>query len=241
MKAGTTIIVLDKNDHGWWMGMSKSSPPKKGYLPKSYIRPKNIADQTDLEKTAEKRYTSALNYLNQEKYRRQFSMQTCEGFDSLVESGYAVEIKSVSTSTNASSNGNEIKENMRVELQVIAMIWDGSNTQTQVFSESNLKFTLGKNQVPTGIEEGVLKLKVEDEADIICAPLMAYGDAGQPPIIPPNVHIVYSVKVLSVTADPSECDKAAEGDPLLLSTGISQRVHGSSSNNAIGRKVSLPF
>ena len=213
------------------MGMSKSIPPKKGYFPRNYVRPKLISEQSEIEKTAESRYSSALNYLKQEIYRRQFSMESCDAFDNLVDSGFAVEIK------NSASGTTNITENSRVDIKYTAMIWDGSNTQTQVFSEGNLKFTVGKNQVCNGLEDGILKLKVGDEADIICAPIMAYGEAGQPPIIPPNVHIVYSIIVISSTTDPIEVDKNAEGDSLLFSNGISQRVHGSSADSSLVRKV----
>jgi hypothetical protein len=117
------------------------------------------------------------------------------------------------------------------------MIWDGSTTEAQVFSEGILSFTLGKGQVTAGLEEASLKLKTDDEADVICAPLMAYGDAGQPPIVPPNAHIVYSVKILGVSTAPGDIEKGPEGDSILFSTGISQRVTHATSTNAITRKT----
>ncbi len=196
----------------------------------SYVRPKNVADQTEEEKIAEKRFSAALAYKT-EAHRRQFSMQTCEAFDALVDSGVAVEMKS-----DASVSGQKVQENNRVEMTLSAMIWDGSSSQTQLFSEGTLKFTLGKSQVTAGLEEAVLRLHVNDEADIICAPLMAYGDAGQPPIVPPDAHIVYTVKIVTAVADEVECNKPAEGDPLLFNTGISQRVHSSAANSALGQK-----
>jgi hypothetical protein len=37
LKAGTVILVLDKKEHGWWLGMSTTAPPRKGYFPKVNI------------------------------------------------------------------------------------------------------------------------------------------------------------------------------------------------------------
>jgi hypothetical protein len=164
-----------------------------------------------------------------ESHRRPFSLNTIEAFDALVEAGVALEMR------YAAPNNQAVTEGVRVKMQCSAMIWDGSNTEAHVFSEGILSFSIGKSQVTAGLEEATLKLHVDEEADIISAPLMAYGDAGQPPIIPPNAHIVFSVKILSVTSDPAELAKPAEGDPILFWTGISQRVTGAS--NALSHKA----
>jgi hypothetical protein len=158
-------------------------------------------------------------------------MNTIEGFDALVDHGVAVEMRHSAPSNEIVSEGS------RVKLQCSAMIWDGSTTETQVFSEGFLTFTLGKSQVTAGLEEAILKLHLDEEADIVCAPLMAYGDAGQPPVVPPNSHIVYSVKVLTISSDATEISKGPEGDSILFWTGISQRVAQGAAGHAITKKA----
>ena len=51
---------------------------------------------------------------------------------------------------------------------------------------------------------------MNDEVDIICSPLVAYGDAGIPSIVPPDAHIVYTVKIVSTNSDEAECNKPVE-------------------------------
>ena len=124
---------------------------------------------------------------------RPFSINSIEAFDALVDNGVAVELK---TSGNS---GSKVPPGSRVTLSCSGLIWDGANTIAQEYSTGTVSFTIGKSHVTPGLEEGVLQLGLNDEADIISAPLLAFGDAGQPPYIPPNVHLVYSVKVLSVS------------------------------------------
>jgi len=229
LKAGTTIHVLKKNDHGWWLGINMVTG-KKGFFPKTYVRPKNVAEQTEEEKKANIRFSTAKGF-NLALHRRQFSLSTIEAFDALVEAGVAIE-KRVTVPTNP-----DISHTSRVTLQCVAMMWDGATTEAQVFSEGVLSFTLGRSQVPHGLEEAMQSLHLDEEADIICAPLMAYGDAGQPPIVPPNCHIVYSVKLIGVSVDASDTEKPAEGDPILFWTGISHRVNSAAANHLASKKA----
>ena len=93
---------------------------------------------------------SAALVFKTDAYRRQLSIQTCEAFDALVESGVAVEMKS-----DATLSCQKVQENSRVKITLSAMIWDGSSSKTQLFSEGTLKFTLRKSQVTAGLEEAV--------------------------------------------------------------------------------------
>jgi hypothetical protein len=78
-------------------------------------------------------------------------------------------------------------------------------------------------QVPSGMDEAILQLHVGEEAVVICSPPKAFGYAGHPPMIPPNSHVVYSVKVLSIANMDAAAAAAlpAEGDANILSSGVS--------------------
>lgn len=81
-----------------------------------------------------------------------------------------------------------------------------------------VEFTVGSAQVIEGLDEGVSLLRLGDEADIICSPTKAYGDAGQPPFIPRNSHVVCAVKILAVI--PESSHEPATGPAILLSRGM---------------------
>jgi len=128
-----------------------------------------------------------------------FSIDSLEAFDELMNDGFCIERK------GAANAGKDIEPGMRVDLQCKAMTWDGAATVVHVFKEGIIGFTVGQDQVPAGLDEAVQRLHVGDEATITCSPQMAYGEAGQPPFVPPNSHVVYMIGVLMLE------DGAADG------------------------------
>lgn len=162
---------------------------------------------------------------------RPFSINSIEAFDALVDNGVAIELKTPGNS------GSKVPPGARVTLSCSGLIWDGANTIAQEYSKGNVSFTLGKSHVTPGLEEGVLQLGLNDEADIISAPLLAFGDAGQPPYIPPNVHLVYSVKLLAISTDAADLAKDPEGDASILWSGIVPRASQDAASSAVGTKA----
>ena len=63
---------------------------------------------------------------------------------------------------------------------------------------------------------------VGEQAILVCAPQMAYGDAGQPPHVPQNTYIIYEVEFLSAHP-PTAADKHASGPALLHSQPVMPR------------------
>lgn len=70
-----------------------------------------------------------------------------------------------------------------------------------------LTFVVGKGQVTQALEEGVQRLVVGDEAVIVGAPSMCYGDIGLPGYVSGKSYVVYEVELLSSVegASGTEC------------------------------------
>lgn len=106
-----------------------------------------------------------------------------------------------------------------------AMFWDGSLSVKRQFSSTRssdnsgddggggsdnpMVFKLAPGKVTKGLYEGVKTLCVGQRATITCTPEMAYGDAGMPPLVPPNVHVIYDVEVIA--SPPAGGDGSGSG------------------------------
>lgn len=147
-----------------------------------------------------------------------FSLKTCQAFDDLMDLGYAVELEDASSVPA----GDFVPKGYHVELNCVAKIWDGASTVTKEFANGTVAFVVGKNQVVSGLDAAVQKLKVSQKATITCSPAKAYGGAGNPPSVPPNSFIVFSVEVLK--AGPATAATATSsssgGTQMLLDSGV---------------------
>ncbi|XP_024031211.1 70 kDa peptidyl-prolyl isomerase [Morus notabilis] len=59
------------------------------------------------------------------------------------------------------------------------------------------KFKLGQCEVIKGLDEGVATMKKGERAIFTIPPNLAYGEVGNPPLIPPNSTLVYDIEMIS--------------------------------------------
>ena len=66
-------------------------------------------------------------------------------------------------------------------------------------SKSGLKsFVIGHSRMPSGLEEGIILLKVGEKAKFILPSHLAYGLSGDGSKIPPNVPIIFDVELIQL-------------------------------------------
>lgn len=132
-------------------------------------------------------------------------------------------------SANPDSRSNHIVEGCVVHLRCEAFTWDGASLCARRYADTpggeNLCFRVGYAQVPQGLDMGVRKLKQGVRASIIAAPRLAYSDAGLPPHVPRNSHIVWKVEVLDVHVydDEKEISTLPSGPLLMLAPSVAYR------------------
>ncbi len=61
-----------------------------------------------------------------------------------------------------------------------------------------LEFTIGKSDVPSGLVEGILLMRVGDRAKFIIPSHLAFGLPGDQEKIPPKATLIYDVKLLEL-------------------------------------------
>jgi hypothetical protein len=76
--------------------------------------------------------------------------------------------------------------------------FDSSRDRNQPFT-----FTVGKQQVIKGWDEGVPGMKVGGKRKLIIPPALGYGAKGAPPTIPPNAELVFEIELLAIGGSAS--------------------------------------
>jgi FKBP-type peptidyl-prolyl cis-trans isomerase len=73
--------------------------------------------------------------------------------------------------------------------------------------------TIGAGKVIPGWEEGLLGMKVGGRRKLIIPPSLGYGAQGQPPVIPANATLYFTVEVLAITPPPASPAASASPAP----------------------------
>mmetsp|Transcript_5446 Transcript_5446/g.8908 ORF Transcript_5446/g.8908 Transcript_5446/m.8908 type:complete len:366 (-) Transcript_5446:10-1107(-) len=170
-----------------------------------------------------------------------FSLKTLPAFDELKEVGYTVEIGSseqdrtsrvapVVTFDDADGRASSkkliqklklIEVGTHVEMMCTARTWDGASTEMKQYASGIVNFVAGEGKVPPGLDRAVQRLSLGQKATVTCAPLMAYGPAGNPPTVPPNSFVIFSIEIKSTGAKVEPMGKAGgDGSSVQLDSGV---------------------
>ncbi|KAJ3586683.1 hypothetical protein NHX12_013079 [Muraenolepis orangiensis] len=87
--------------------------------------------------------------------------------------------------------------------QVVLVHYVGTFTDGRTFDSSRkrsapFKFTIGREEVIRGWDEGVAQMSVGQHAVLTCTPDYAYGAEGHPGFIPPNSTLLFDVELLGI-------------------------------------------
>lgn len=105
----------------------------------------------------------------------------------------------VQVETISSGDGRTFpKRGQTCVVHYTGMLEDGKKFDSSRDRNKPFKFTLGKQEVIRGWEEGVAQMSVGQRAKLIISPDYAYGATGHPGIIPPHATLVFDVELLKL-------------------------------------------
>jgi len=95
-------------------------------------------------------------------------------------------------------NGSLIKDRSIVTAHYSVYLPDGKLIESSVKRESPIRFPVGTGLIIDGWEEASLLMRNGSRFQLIVPARLAYGDEGQPPLIPANTDLIFDVEVLDV-------------------------------------------
>jgi FKBP-type peptidyl-prolyl cis-trans isomerase len=95
-------------------------------------------------------------------------------------------------------SGAEAQDGSIVSVHYTGWLKDGTKFDSSRDRGQPFQFRLGEGMVIAGWEEGVKGMKVGGKRILVIPPDMGYGEAGSPPVIPPNSTLVFTVELLDV-------------------------------------------
>jgi peptidylprolyl isomerase len=97
-----------------------------------------------------------------------------------------------------SGNGKQANAGDKVSVHYTGYLLDGTIFDSSIEGGQPITFPLGKGNVIPGWDEGIALLKVGDKVRLIIPYKLAYGEAGQPPVIPAKADLIFDVELTNV-------------------------------------------
>lgn len=94
--------------------------------------------------------------------------------------------------------GSNPKSGDIVSVNYSGFLLDGKKFDSSIDRGMPYLFTVGRNSVIKGWEEGIALLKKGGKAKLIIPPSLAYGAQGMDPAIPPNATLIFDVELVDI-------------------------------------------
>jgi peptidylprolyl isomerase len=94
--------------------------------------------------------------------------------------------------------GQQLKAGDTVVVQYTGLLTNGTQFDSSLERNQPFAFRLGAGQVIKGWDEGIMQLRVGDQATLIIPPQLGYGARGAGGVIPPDATLIFIVEVVGI-------------------------------------------
>lgn len=94
--------------------------------------------------------------------------------------------------------GAEAKAGQQVRVHYTGWLTNGTKFDSSVDRNEPFRFSLGRQMVISGWDEGVAGMKVGEKRKLTIPAELGYGSRGAGGVIPPNATLVFDVELLGV-------------------------------------------
>jgi FKBP-type peptidyl-prolyl cis-trans isomerase len=94
--------------------------------------------------------------------------------------------------------GEVAKDGGHVKVHDTGWRTTGKKFDSSVDAHQPFDFTIGAGEVIKGWDEGVAGMKVGGKRQLRIPAELGFGEAGSPPVIPPNATLIFDVQLLAV-------------------------------------------
>src|SRR5262249_60028290 len=94
--------------------------------------------------------------------------------------------------------GEEAHSGRSVTVHYTGWLTNGTKFDSSLDRGQPFTFALGSGGVIKGWDTGVVGMRVGGKRRLIIPPELGYGQRGAPPVIPPNVTLIFGVDVLRI-------------------------------------------
>jgi peptidylprolyl isomerase len=92
--------------------------------------------------------------------------------------------------------GEQVRQGDTVAIHYELWVQDGPLVESSRDQGTAVRFEVGAAEVPRGLEEGVLGMRLFGRRRIVVPSELAYGAEGRPPLIPPDATLVFDVELM---------------------------------------------
>lgn len=94
--------------------------------------------------------------------------------------------------------GQQLKDGDTVIVQYTGLLTNGTKFDSSLDRDQPFEFPLGAGRVIRGWDEGIVRLRVGDQATLIIPPQLGYGAKGAGGVIPPEATLIFIVEVVGI-------------------------------------------